>query len=481
MHPLNDRGPDPTSPRPDGRGSALEDSRPGLNGRGSGPDGWRLGFSAPLASFRAPLVDWGTPPRGPGFRAMRNERGRGVPADRTGEGGMPLAKKMDEFIEHSSWIRRMFEEGTRLKALHGADKVFDFSLGNPNLEPPEEFDRVMQELLADPRPGLHGYMANAGYEFTREAVAAFVSEEQAVKVPSSNVVMTGGAGGALNVVFKAILEPGDEVLVPKPYFVEYGFYVDNHGGVLKPVDSTPEFDLDLDAIEAAITPRTRAVLINSPNNPSGRVYPAEAVRALGGLLEHKWLETGRIIYLVSDEPYRHIVYDGLSVPPVMSAYTNTIVTTSYSKDLSLSGERIGFLAVHPDIPEVGRLMAGLVMANRILGFVNAPALMQRAVARLQGVKVDVGFYQRNRDVLWHELQEAGFTVPRPDGAFYLFPKAPTDDDVAFVRELQERLVLVVPGSGFGGPGHFRISYCVSHATVDGALPILRDVGRRHFG
>ncbi len=394
---------------------------------------------------------------------------------------MPLAKKIDGFIEHSSWIRRMFEEGARLKAEHGADKVFDFSLGNPNLEPPQEFDQVMQELLADPAPGLHGYMANAGYPATREAVAAFVSGEQDVEVPPENVVMTSGAGGALNVILKAILDEGDEVLVPKPYFVEYGFYVDNHGGVLKPVDSTPAFDLDLDAIEAAITPRTRALLINSPNNPSGRVYSAESVQALGKLLEHKWLETGRVVFLISDEPYRHIVYDGVTVPPVLSAYTNTIVTTSYSKDLSLSGERIGFLAVHPGILEVGRLMSGLILANRILGFVNAPALMQRAVARLQGVKVDLSFYQRNRDVLWEALRDAGFTVPRPDGAFYLFPKAPIDDDVAFVRELQEQLVLAVPGSGFGGPGHFRMSYCVSHQTVDGAIPVLREVGCRYFG
>ncbi|NJD18483.1 MAG: pyridoxal phosphate-dependent aminotransferase [Gemmatimonadetes bacterium] len=394
---------------------------------------------------------------------------------------MPLAKKIDGFIEHSSWIRRMFEEGARLKAEHGADKVFDFSLGNPNLEPPEEFDQVMQELLADPAPGLHGYMANAGYPATREAVAAFVSGEQDVEVPPENVVMTSGAGGALNVILKAILDEGDEVLVPKPYFVEYGFYVDNHGGVLKAVDSTPAFDLDLDAIEAAITPRTRALLINSPNNPSGRVYSAESIQALGKLLEHKWLETGRVVFLISDEPYRHIVYDGVTVPPVLSAYTNTIVTTSYSKDLSLSGERIGFLAVHPGILEVGRLMSGLILANRILGFVNAPALMQRAVARLQGVKVDLSFYQRNRDVLWEALRDAGFAVPRPDGAFYLFPKAPIDDDVAFVRELQEQLVLAVPGSGFGGPGHFRMSYCVSHQTVDGAIPVLREVGCRYFG
>jgi aspartate aminotransferase len=393
---------------------------------------------------------------------------------------MPISVKMDSFLERSSWIRRMFEEGARLKAEHGADKVFDFSIGNPNLEPPAEFDAAMRELLADRTPGTHGYMANAGYPETRDAVAALVAKEQGVAVRGADVVMTAGAGAALNVVFKAVLDPGDEVIVPRPYFVEYSFYADNHGGVLVPADTTPEFDLDLASINAAITPKTRVVLINSPNNPTGRVYSAEAIQALGKLLERKWLETGRVIFLLSDEPYRHIIYDGVVVAPVMSAYVNTIVVSSYSKDLSLAGERIGYLAINPEIPDK-RMMPALVTANRILGFVNASALMQRAVARLQGVTVDLTPYRENRDLLYGCLVEAGFTVPRPDGAFYLFPKSPIEDDVEFTRELAAQLVLVVPGSGFGGPGHVRLSYCCSRATAEGALPVFREVGAKYFG
>jgi len=394
---------------------------------------------------------------------------------------MPVGKKIDGFIERSSWIRRMFEEGNRLRGLHGADKVFDFSLGNPNLEPPAEFQEVIEELVRDPTPMLHGYMPNAGYPAVRAAVAAYLTEEQGVEIPADNVVMTAGAGAALNVVFKAVLDEGDEIVVPSPYFVEYGFYTDNHGGVLKPVPSAEGFGLDVEAIEAALTPRTRAVLINSPNNPTGRVYEEESIQALGRLLEREWLAGGRVIYLISDEPYRKITYDGITVPSVMAAYPNTIVCSSYSKDLSLSGERIGYVAANPGIPECGRLMAGLILANRILGFVNAPALMQRAVGRLQGKHVDLTQYKRNRDVLYGVLCEAGFTVPRPDGAFYLFPETPMPDDIAFAHELQQQLVLVVPGSGFGGPGHFRLCYAVSPQTVDGAVPIFQELGRKYFG
>ena len=394
---------------------------------------------------------------------------------------MPVAKKIAQATQNSSWIRQMFEEGARLAATHGADKVFDFSIGNPNLEPPAEFKRVMHELLSDPEPGRHGYMSNAGYRETREAVAGFLSEDQGIPIPAQNVVMTVGAGGSLNVVLKTILDPDDEVIVPRPFFMEYAAYVDNHGGILKTVPTKPDFHLDIDAIEAAICPRTRAMLINSPNNPTGRVYPAEALQALGDLLTRKSRDSGRIIYLVSDEPYRQIVYDGVHVAPAMAAYSNTIVASSYSKALSLAGERIGYVAANPAIPQVCDLMEGLVLANRILGFVNAPALMQRVVARLQGVSVDVAPYQRNRDVLVKTLTESGFKVVKPEGAFYLFPESPIEDDVAFCREMQEHLVLVVPGRGFGLGSHFRMAFCVSPQTVDGALPALREVGAKYFG
>ena len=394
---------------------------------------------------------------------------------------MPTAKKIEGFCERSSWIRRMFEEGDRLKAIHGCENVFDFSLGNPNVEPPVEFQRVLEELVHDPAPGLHGYMPNAGYPEAREAVAWYLTDDQRVDVPAANVVMTCGAGGALNVIFKAILDPGDEVIVPNPYFVEYTFYVDNHGGILKPVDTTADFGLDLEAIEAAIGKSTRAILINSPNNPTGRVYPAESLSRLGELLRRKCVETGRIIHLVSDEPYRRIVYDGVRVPAVMAAYENSLIASSYSKELSLAGERIGYLAAHPAIPCVETLMEGLILANRILGFVNAPALMQRAVTRLQGVGVDLSLYERNRRVLYEALADAGYRVTLPEGAFYLFPRSPVEDDVAFARELLEHQVLVVPGVGFGAPGYFRMAYCTAPDVVDGALPALREMGAKYRG
>jgi aspartate aminotransferase len=394
---------------------------------------------------------------------------------------MPVAKKIAEASQCSSWIRQMFEEGARLAQIHGCDAVADFSIGNPNLEPPREFREALEELVRDPTLGTHGYMSNAGYAETRAAVADYLTEDQGVSVPWENVVMTCGAGGALNVILKTILDPGDEVIVSRPYFVEYGAYIDNHQGVLKLVDSLADFDLNLVAIEAAIGPRTRAVLVNSPNNPTGRVYPEVTVEALSELLRRKSGETGRVIYLVSDEPYRRIVYDGVRVAPVMAAYENTIIASSYSKELSLAGERIGYVAASPSISQVCDLMTGLIMANRILGFVNAPALMQRVVARLQGVTVDVSPYKRNRDLLCEELGKAGFAVNKPQGAFYLFPRSPLEDDAAFCRELQESLVLVVPGSGFGLPGYFRMAYCVAPSVVDCALPALRAIGAKYFG
>ena len=394
---------------------------------------------------------------------------------------MPVAKKIAEAACRSSWIRQMFEEGACLAEIHGCDKVFDFSIGNPNLDPPEEFHMVLEDLVKDRAPGVHGYMSNQGYPEACAAVAAYLTRDQGVPLSGEHVVMTCGAAAAANVIFKAILDPGDEVIVPRPYFVEYGAYVDNHGGVLKTVASLADFDLDLDAIGAAITSKTRAVLVNSPNNPTGRVYSAETLAALGRLLERKTKENGRVIYLVSDEPYRRIVFDGVQVAPAMSAYQNTIVASSYSKELSIPGERIGYVAANPAIPEVDKLMDGLVMTNRILGFVNAPALMQRAVTRLQGVGVDVTPYRRNRDVLYECLTDAGFEVFKPQGAFYFFPRAPIEDDVAFCREMQEHLVLVVPGSGFGLAGHFRMAFCVAPEVVDGALPAFREVGAKYFG
>ena len=329
---------------------------------------------------------------------------------------------------------------------------------------------------------MHGYMSNAGYPETRAAVAAYLAEDQGVPVDGDNVVMTCGAGGALNVIFKAILDPGDEVIVPRPYFVEYGSYVDNHGGVLKPVAATPDFDLDLEAIDAAIGPPDPGGAHQLAQQPHRPGLPGDhGSRPWASCCGASHARAGGSSTWSSDEPYRRIVYDGAQVAPVMAAYDNTIIASSYSKELSLAGERIGYVAANPAIPQVDELMDGLVMANRILGFVNAPALMQRAVARLQGVTVDVTPYQRNRDVLCEALTEAGFQLVKPEGAFYLFPRSPIEDDVAFCREMQEHLVLVVPGSGFGLAGHFRMAYCVAPKVVDGALPAFAKVGAKYFG
>jgi len=381
-----------------------------------------------------------------------------------------IAQKIETFIERSSWIRKMFEEGARLKAEHGADKVFDFSLGNPNVPPPARFREVLRDLAENSVGSDHIYMPNTGYPHVRKAVADYVSREQGAALTENEIVMTCGAAGALNIILKAILNPGEELLVPAPFFVEYGFYADNHGGVMKTVRTNPDFTLDLAAIGDGITDKTRAVLINSPNNPTGQVYSRNSLEELGKLLSEKSEALGKTIYLLSDEPYRKIVYDGVTVPSIFLAYENSLIATSYSKDLSIAGERLGYAAINPRSPHKDALAGGLALANRILGFVNAPALMQRVVARLQGESGDMDEYTRKRQLLCNGLQEAGYDFVTPAGAFYLFPKTPIPDDVEFVRALQDELILAVPGAGFGGPGHFRLSFCVSDETITGAMP-----------
>jgi aspartate aminotransferase len=394
---------------------------------------------------------------------------------------MALAVRIQDAIERSSWIRKMFEEGTRLKALHGADKVFDFSLGNPDLEPPGSFAEALRSAVSESPSGAHGYMPNAGYEETRAAVAAYVSQEQGIKVGSAHVVMTCGAAGALNCILKALLDPGDEVIVSAPYFVEYGFYAENHGGQIRVVSTKEDFTLDLQHIEAAINSRTKVILINSPNNPTGQVYDARSLSELGDLMAARSNKLARTIYLVSDEPYRKIVYDGVSVPSILEAYPNSIVASSYSKDISLPGERLGYLVVHPEADQGEALLAGIILANRVLGFVNAPALMQRVVQHLQGSCVDTGIYQARRDRFCQGLTDAGYEFVQPRGAFYLFPQSPIGDDVAFVSLLQEENILVVPGSGFGSPGYFRISYCVGEQTIENSIPGFARARQRALG
>ncbi|MGQ9654738.1 MAG: pyridoxal phosphate-dependent aminotransferase [Thermodesulfobacteriota bacterium] len=382
---------------------------------------------------------------------------------------MPISSKVASYLERGSFIRRMFEEGARLKAEHGEDKVFDFSLGNPPEEPPEAFHRELRRIVEEPIAGMHRYMPNAGFTWVREAVARTVAEESGLKVEAMHVVMTVGAGAALNVALKALLDPGEEVILLAPYFVEYGFYVENHGGRPVVVPTGEGFQLDLGAIDRAITERTKAVILNSPNNPTGVVYPEEQIRGLGELLRRRGASLWRDIYLISDEPYKRLIYDGVSYPQVFPHVDNAIIAMSHSKDLALAGERIGYLAVSPRCADVERLLDAMVFANRTLGFVNAPAMMQVLAARLQGVTIDIASYQRRRDMLYHGLTSLGFETNKPQGAFYLFPKSPIADDVAFVQAAQKRLILVVPGSGFGCPGFFRIAYSVPEGMIERSM------------
>lgn len=391
---------------------------------------------------------------------------------------MTIAKKIESLIAKQSWIRKMFEEGTRLKAEHGAQNVYDFSLGNPKLPPPEKFNEVLKDTVDSSAPGDHGYMPNIGYPQVCAAVAEYLSKEQQVSITQKEVLMTCGAAGGLNVIFKAILDPGDEVITPAPYFVEYNSYADNHGGTLKTVSTKPDFNLDIDAISAAISEKTKAILINSPNNPTGYVYSEESLNELGELLKIKGEKLNRTIYLVSDEPYRKIVYDGIKVPSIFTCYNESIITASYSKDISIPGERLGFVAINPNASFKDDLKAAMAVTNRILGFVNAPALMQRVVARLQGISVDISEYARKRDLICNGLADSGYEFVKPSGAFYLFPRTPISDDVEFVRSLQKELILAVPGSGFGGPGHFRIAFCVDDDTIKNSIPVFKKVMER---
>jgi len=391
---------------------------------------------------------------------------------------MAISNKIASQISKSSWIRKMFEEGERLRQEFGADKVHDFTLGNPDVEPPEAFQRELLALAQYPLPGMHRYMNNAGYAETRAAVATKLARDSGIDVTADHIVMTCGAGGALNVVFKAILNPGEEVIILTPYFVEYKFYIDNHGGVPVEVWTDREtFQLDIPAIEKALTPKTRAILICTPNNPTGVIYPEESLRQLGEILKGIHRKNGHLIYVISDEPYARIAFDGKHVPNIFPLVESSIIVTSHSKDLALPGERIGFLAANPRMDTVMQFMGGAIFSNRVLGFVNAPALMQRLVAKLQDESVDIAAYQAKRDLLVNELTAMGFNMVKPDGAFYIFPKSPLADDVAFVSLAQKHHLLLVPGAGFGAPGYFRIAYCVDLGMIERSLPAWRALAR----
>ena len=383
---------------------------------------------------------------------------------------MLISSEIQDSLQKSSWIRQMFEEGNRLKAEFGEEAVFDLSLGNPHLPPPDGFVDRLREIANGPQDTIHRYMPNAGWPEVREKIAVDLNRRDGLPWQGSDVIMTVGAGGALNIFLKAVLNPGDEVIVLSPYFVEYVFYVRNHGGEVVECPTTEDFAPDPEALLKCVTERTRAVIINSPNNPTGRVYTTAEVEAFTRALEEASEQNGQPIFLVTDEPYKKVTYDGVSSPEIQSHYSHTVVITSHSKDLGLAGDRIGYMAVSPQIPQRQELVAGATFANRTLGFVNAPSLLQLAVADCQDQAVDTTEYEENRRLLMDHFDAIGLEYVRPDGAFFLFPKSLGLDDVAFVREALKEKILVVPGSGFGRSGHFRLSYAVPKKQVENSLP-----------
>ncbi|MSQ07696.1 MAG: pyridoxal phosphate-dependent aminotransferase [Dehalococcoidia bacterium] len=387
---------------------------------------------------------------------------------------MAISKTIREQMKESSWIRRMFEEGTEMRRKHGADKVFDLSLGNPVLEPPTEFRTELMRIAQDETPGTHRYMPNTGYAETRAAVAKTLAAETGMAFTAGEILMTCGAAGALNVTLRSILDRGDEVVIFAPYFAEYIFYIQHNGGVMKVAQCDSGFQPDVASLAAALTARTRAVIINSPNNPTGVIYPASIIAAIGQAISAAEKTFGTEIYLIADEPYRKLIYSGQEYPFVYKYHQRSIVATSHSKDLGLAGERIGYIAVNPGCPDKSELLEAAVFANRTLGFVNAPAIMQRIVARIQGASVDVDEYRKKRDFLYGALTGIGYECVKPEGAFYMFPKSPLPDDRDFIRLLQSKFVLCVPGVGFGTPGYFRISYCVDDRTLKGCVPGFRE-------
>lgn len=391
---------------------------------------------------------------------------------------MPASPEIREAIRHGSWIRKMFEDGAALKAVRGEENVFDFTLGNPYGEPPAALSAELSRLCSDPPPGLHRYMPNAGLPEARRAAARSLARSTGVPFTEELLVMTVGAAGALNVALRALLSPGDEVVILAPYFVEYLFYIRNAGGSPVVAQTDDRFRLDPAAVEAALTPRTRAVIINTPNNPTGAVYPEGDLAALERVLSAAQERFGSPIYVISDEPYRKIVFGGVTPAPAVSKIRNTLVAYSHSKDLNLPGERIGYLAVSPRAADAGEVAGACVFCNRVLGFVNAPALFQRAVAKFEEEPADVSVYRENRDVLLDVLARSGIEVVPPGGAFYLFPKSPVPDEMELLAAALEEGILVVPGTGFGRSGYFRIAYCLSPETVRRSVPAWERLGVR---
>ena len=393
---------------------------------------------------------------------------------------MAVAERIRKMTEASSWVRKMFEEAAQLKRELGEDKVCDFTLGNPIEEPPPSFKEGLKKLASDPLPGMHRYMPNSGYPETRAFIAEQLRQETGLPFTEDHIVMSVGAAGGLNVLLKAILNEGEKVIVPSPFFVEFQFYIANHGGRIVLVDTRDDFSLDVEAIAQAIDEETRAILINSPNNPTGVVYSEEELRELGEVLKEKNRGREKPLYLISDDTYKTLVYNGRPPLNVFDFYEATVSVFSYSKSLNIPGERIGYVAINPLFSGAGELMDALTFTTRILGFVNAPALMQRLIPLAGYDQVEIKNYQRKRDLLYEALMEFGYEVVKPGGAFYMFPKTPIEDDVAFVADLQRNFhILTVPGRGFGRGGHFRISYCVEMEVIERSLEGFREAAKKY--
>ena len=383
-----------------------------------------------------------------------------------------ISDQMLKLVNGSSAIRAMFEEGKKLAAIYGAENVYDYSLGNPSVEPPLEVKKAIYHILETDEPNLvHGYPNNSGFEDVRQAVAEHLNKKFGTAFSFENIVMTNGAAAALNIIFKCILNPGDEIITFAPFFTEYRNYAANYNATLTVVPANLEtFEVNFDEFEKLITPRTRGVLINTPNNPSGVVYSEETIKKIAAVMEKKQAEFGTDIYLISDEPYRELVYENIEVPYVSKYYKNTFVAYSFSKSLSLPGERVGYLVANSEMADFEKMMYALNVANRVCGFVNANSLFQRVVPYCLDCKVDIEIYNRNRIDLYNKLTELGFKCVKPVGAFYMFPETPIEDDVAFCNAAKEFNLLLVPGSGFGCKGHMRLSYCVSHDTIINSFP-----------
>lgn len=383
-----------------------------------------------------------------------------------------ISEKMKPYVKNNSAIRMMFEEGNRLRAKYGADKVFDFSLGNPSVPAPDSVREAIIELVNTTDPTvLHGYMSNAGFEDVRQTIAESLNRRFDTKFSAKNLIMTVGAASGLNVILKTILNPGEEVIVFAPYFLEYGAYVRNYDGVLVEISpDTTTFQPNLAEFEQKITPKTRAVIVNTPHNPTGVVYSEETIKKLSAILEAKQKEFGTVIYLISDEPYRELAYDGVEVPYLTKYYNNTVVGYSYSKSLSLPGERIGYLVIPDEADGSEELISAATIANRTLGCVNAPSLIQKVVAKCVDAKTDLAAYDKNRQTLYDGLKECGFECIKPQGAFYLFVKSPVEDEKAFCEAGKKYNILMVPGSSFACPGYVRLAYCVSYDTIVNSLP-----------